>query len=109
MKEENPMSRSARRFSRALRTVLGGLVVLAAIGAAGASAQSGGAVAQRLDTIAGAAVREIRSVGISAAVVRGSETLLLEAYGRADVDAGTPLLRDTVLAIGSVTKQFTAA
>jgi CubicO group peptidase (beta-lactamase class C family) len=75
---------------------------------AGASTKGGG-LAEQLEAIAGAGVREDRSVGIVAAVVRGKETLLLKAYGKADVEGDVPATVDTVFAIGSDTKQFTAA
>ena len=64
---------------------------------------------QRLDSIAGADVNGNRSVGIVVAVVRGKDPLLVKAYGKADVDAVTPMTVNTVIPIGSVTKQFTAA
>jgi hypothetical protein len=51
------------------RRVFCALLALILIGAATASAQSGPALAQRLDSIAGAGVLENRSVGIVAAVV----------------------------------------
>ena len=63
---------------------------------------------QRLDAIAGAAVREKRAVGIVAAVARGKDTLLIEAYGKSDVEGDEAMTVDTVIPIGSVTKQFTA-
>jgi CubicO group peptidase (beta-lactamase class C family) len=88
------------RFGRAL--------VLVWIGAATA-AQSNPPLAQRLDAIAGAGVRENRSVGVVATVVRGKDTLLLQAYGKSDVEGNVPMTVDTVIAIGSDTKQFTAA
>ena len=44
-----------------------------------------------------------------AAVVKGNDTLLLKAYGKSDVEGDVPMTVDTVIAIGSVTKQFTAA
>ncbi len=89
-----------------MRAVLSAVFV---IGASSAIAQSGGALTQRLDAIAGAGVRENRSVGIVAAVVKGKDTLLLEAYGRSDVEGNVPMTVDTIVPIGSVTKQFTAA
>jgi CubicO group peptidase (beta-lactamase class C family) len=99
---------SSRLYRGAPRPVLCALLVLVSIGAT-ATAQSGGALVQRLDSIAGADVLENRAVGIVAAVARGRDTLLLKAYGKADVEGGVPLTVDTVIPIGSVTKQFTAA
>lgn len=66
-------------------------------------------LAERLDSIAGAGVRENKSVGIVAAVVKGKDTLLLKAYGKPNVEAEAMLAADTQFAIGSATKQFTAA
>jgi CubicO group peptidase (beta-lactamase class C family) len=77
-----------------------------------ASAKAGGAPlgdVARLDSIAGAGVREDRSVGLVAAVVKGKDTLLLKAYGKSDVEGDVPMTVDTIVPIGSVTKQFTAA
>jgi len=101
------------------RPVLYGLLALVSIGAATAVAQSslpavasakaGGALVQRLDSIAGAGVREDRAVGIVAAVVKGKDTLLLKAYGKSDVEGDVPMTVDTIVPIGSDTKQFTAA
>ena len=71
-------------------------------------AQSGVTLIQRLDSIAGADVLGDRSVGLAVAVVRGKDALLLKAYGKADFE-GAPLTLNTVIPIGSVTKQFTAA
>src|SRR5688572_14718076 len=73
------------------------------------SAQSIGTNLQKLDSIAGADVLGNRSVGIVVAVVRGKDPLLLKAYGKADVEGGAAMTANTVIPIGSVTKQFTAA
>jgi hypothetical protein len=74
---------AAWRLQRAARRpVLYGLFVVVWIGASNATAQSGGNLVQRLDSIAGAGVRENRAVGIVAAVVKGNDTLLLKAYGK---------------------------
>jgi CubicO group peptidase (beta-lactamase class C family) len=95
--------------SEARRAFVYTLLALVVMGASTAIAQSGGALTQRLDSIAGAGVRENRAVGIVAAVVKGKDTVLLEAYGKADVQADVPMTVDTIISIGSVTKQFTAA
>jgi D-alanyl-D-alanine carboxypeptidase len=92
-----------------MKVVLFGLVGLVLLGASTAGAQSVGTLAQRLDALAGAEVRENRAVGITAAVAQGENTLLLEGYGKADIDSGAAMTADTVVALGSVSKQFTAA
>jgi D-alanyl-D-alanine carboxypeptidase len=102
------LSTRSRSYRGAPRPVLSALLVLVSIGAS-ATAQSGGAPVARLDSIAGAGVREDRSVGLVAAVVQGKDTLLLKAYGKSDVDGDVPMTVDTIIAIGSDTKQFTAA
>lgn len=74
-----------------------------------AAAQRDPALVARLDSIAGADVAAGRAVGLVVAVVKGKDPLLLKAYGSADVDSRAALTANTVMAIGSVTKQFTAA
>jgi CubicO group peptidase (beta-lactamase class C family) len=81
---------------------------LTASSAFSASAQGSAALAQRLDSIAGAEFRAKRSVGIVAAVFKGKDKLLLEAYGKADIEGNAPMTVGTMITIGSVTKQFTA-
>jgi D-alanyl-D-alanine carboxypeptidase len=82
---------------------------LAVSGPVSASAQGSAALTQRLDSIAGAEVRANRSVGIVAAAFTGRHQLLLQAYGQADVEGNAPMTVGTVIPVGSVTKQFTAA
>lgn len=67
------------------------------------------AVAERLDSVARAAVAANRTVGIVAAVVRGSDTLLLRGYGKADREWDVPMPEDAMFEVGSIAKQFTAA
>jgi D-alanyl-D-alanine carboxypeptidase len=98
-----PRAQSTRR-----RGCLYALLAVVACGATRTTAQSDGALLQRLDSIAGAAVVENRSVGVVAAVTRGNEPLLLRAYGKSDVEGSAPMTTDTVIQIGSTTKQFTA-
>ncbi|MGZ9121332.1 MAG: serine hydrolase domain-containing protein, partial [Gemmatirosa sp.] len=91
-----------------LRTIV---VALAAtcVGASTAAAQADrAALSTRLDSIAGAAVAGNRAVGIVAAVVRGTDTLLMKSYGRADVEWNVPMPTDATFEIGSIAKQVTA-
>jgi CubicO group peptidase (beta-lactamase class C family) len=84
-------------------------VALAVTAASTAAAQSDRPLGQRLDSIAGAGVREGRAVGMVAAVVQGNDTLLLEAYGQADVEWDVPMTVDAMFEVGSIAKQFAAA
>jgi D-alanyl-D-alanine carboxypeptidase len=47
--------------------------------------------------------------GTAIAVVRGRDTLLFKAYGKADLELNVPMTATSVFRIGSVTKQFTSA
>jgi CubicO group peptidase (beta-lactamase class C family) len=102
------LSAKSRSCPGAPRRVFFALLALVAIGVARATAQSDGTLLQRLDSMAGAEVVETRAVGIVAAVVKGKETLLLKAYGKSDVERNAPMTTDTIIQIGSTTKQFTA-
>jgi CubicO group peptidase (beta-lactamase class C family) len=77
--------------------------------AAPLAAQSGQADPRRLDSIAGAGVLANRAVGLVAAVVKGNDTLLLKAYGKANLEWDVPMAADAMFEIGSIAKQFTAA
>lgn len=78
-------------------------------GGSPAVAQDAPDLPKQLDAIAGAEVRAGRSVGIVAKVSKGNETILLGAYGKADAETGEAMFGDTIVSIGSITKQFTAA
>jgi CubicO group peptidase (beta-lactamase class C family) len=84
-------------------------ILALAILASSLQGQSRNALAARLDSIAAADVVAGTAVGLQFAVVRGNEQLLLKSYGKADAEGNTALTNNTVLGIGSVTKQFTAA
>jgi CubicO group peptidase (beta-lactamase class C family) len=47
--------------------------------------------------------------GCAIAAVRDGEVILAEGWGRRDLETGLPVTADTLFAIGSVTKAFTAA
>lgn len=72
-------------------------------------AQTGRASPQVLDSVAGAGVLQNRTVGLVAAVVRGSDTLLLKAYGKANLEWDVPMTTDAMFEVGSLAKQFAAA
>ena len=83
--------------------------LLAAATQSGLAQTNRAALVARLDSLAGAPVLERRAAGISVAVVRGGDTLLLKSYGKANIELDVPLPVGAVHEIGSVTKQFTAA
>jgi CubicO group peptidase (beta-lactamase class C family) len=84
-------------------------VSIGATAVATAVAQSRPTLAQTLDSIASSGIVEGRAAGMVAAVVRGNDTLLFKAYGRADVEWDVPMPADAMFEVGSVAKQFTAA
>ena len=83
-------------------------VVALTFAAPAAGMQSDDTLGERLDSLAGWGVRENHAVGMVAAAVRGNDTLLFKAYGKADVEWDVPMPLDALFEIGSVTKQFTA-
>ncbi len=87
------------------------LTVLAlVVSAAPLSAQSDrAALVRRLDSLSRAWLAMGPSAGVSYAVVRGSDTLLLGALGERDHEGALPATSSTVYRIGSITKQFTSA
>jgi len=109
------LDRRRRNPARATRTVCdagsAALILLVLLLPLRASAQGTGRaeLVARLDSIARAPAQEGRVAGLSAAVVRGADTLLLGGYGYADLELDVPTPPDAVYEIGSVTKQFTAA
>jgi CubicO group peptidase (beta-lactamase class C family) len=75
-----------------------------------AAKASAAMLASRFDSIVvDAFMRRVRVSSVSAAVVRGDDTLLFKAYGLADREANRAATPRTVYEIGSVTKQFTAS
>jgi CubicO group peptidase (beta-lactamase class C family) len=62
-----------------------------------------------VDSVVNAAMRSTRTPGISVAVVRGGDTLVMKGYGQGDVENGVAVTPASVFRIGSLTKQFTAA
>ena len=66
-------------------------------------------VAATVDSLAADALAGGQAAGLTVAVVRGSDTLVLNGYGKADLELDVPTPDRAVYEIGSATKQFTAA
>src|SRR5215213_7445394 len=64
-------------------------------------------VAARVDSMVRAYMAEKGPASVSVAVSRGSETLVEQAWGVADIVTKRPATAATVYKIGSVSKQFT--
>jgi D-alanyl-D-alanine carboxypeptidase len=84
-------------------------LAMLSVGASTLAAQSGQAYPRTIDSIAAAGVLANRAVGLVAAVVKGNDTLLMKAYGKADVEWDVPMTTDAMFEVGSIAKQFTAA
>jgi CubicO group peptidase (beta-lactamase class C family) len=77
--------------------------------APGAAKSHTSAVAARVDSLVAAFQRTKYVPGLSVAVVRGRDTLVMRGYGMADLEKRVPATAETVFPIASLTKQFTAA
>jgi CubicO group peptidase (beta-lactamase class C family) len=62
-----------------------------------------------VDSLVAAFQRTTDAPGVSVAVVRGRDTLVMRGYGMADQENRVPATARTVYPIASLTKQFTAA
>jgi CubicO group peptidase (beta-lactamase class C family) len=87
------------------------LLVAAHFAPAGAQVTDREALVAALDSAALAHAQDEMVAGISVAVVRGSDTLLMKGYGQVDLewDVPTPVDGGASYEIGSMTKQFTSA
>jgi CubicO group peptidase (beta-lactamase class C family) len=62
----------------------------------------------RLDALVARTLAATPLLDLQVAVVQNGKPLLVRAYGSADLEKRVPLTLDTIMEIGSVTKQFTA-
>lgn len=92
-------------------TALAAVAMLSFASTVPAAAQANDAdrVIPAIDSIVAEAVSSGRVAGMSVAVIRGRDTLVLRGYGKADLEFDIPTPARTVYQIGSLTKQFTAA
>ncbi len=88
------------------------IVVLIAATSATSEAQPSPAkatVARIVDSLANDFIAAQGAPGVSIAVVRGRDTLVMNGWGRTDLENNVPATAQSVYEIGSLTKQFTAA
>ncbi len=66
-------------------------------------------VAQTVDSLASAFLSAKGAPSVAISVVRGNDTLVMKAWGMADLELSVPATSRSVYKIGSVTKQFTSS
>jgi D-alanyl-D-alanine carboxypeptidase len=76
---------------------------------ASAQARDRAALVTSIDSVVRAALKDGKAAGMSVAVVKGTDTLVMKGYGYADLEFDVPTPDHAVYEIGSVTKQFTAS
>ncbi len=94
------------------RAVIAPSVFLVALSGAPLHAQSlpaKAAVARVADSLANAFLAAKESPSVAIAVIRGADTLVFGAWGKADLENDVAATPTSVYRIGSVTKQFTSA
>lgn len=62
-----------------------------------------------IDSVVAAAMKELHVPGVAVGVIRDGKVVLAKGYGLRDSTRKQPVTADTVFAVGSVTKSFTAA
>jgi CubicO group peptidase (beta-lactamase class C family) len=81
----------------------------AAAGGGSSSSPERTALVARIDSIINAPISAGQVVGASIAVVRGTDTIAVKGYGKANLELDVPTPPRATYEIGSVTKQFTGA
>jgi CubicO group peptidase (beta-lactamase class C family) len=84
-------------------------ITLAASHGAAQTLPSPATVARVTDSLAQDWLAAKRAPSVSVALVRGTDTIVVKAWGAADLELNVPASAASVYRIGSVTKQFTAS
>ena len=93
-----------------MRRIVVAALILVSAGCTGRTVQSPLAVSHAaLDSIAERGRNEIGLPGVSVVIMHGRTIVLARGYGVADREAGAAATPETIYAIGSLSKQFTAA
>jgi D-alanyl-D-alanine carboxypeptidase len=95
------------RPTRSSSILLG--LALSAISSAVAQLPPKSSVARVVDSLAKDFIASRGAPGVSIAVVRDRDTLVMTGWGKADLENDVPATAHTVYRIGSITKQFTAS
>jgi CubicO group peptidase (beta-lactamase class C family) len=86
------------------------VVFAAALAACDAGAANvGDAEKAKVDAIAEAWIKAGHTPGMVVGIAQDGKMLYAKAYGAADLERNIPMAADSILLIGSITKQFTAA
>jgi CubicO group peptidase (beta-lactamase class C family) len=85
------------------------LAALSPLTTAHAQRPTRAALQRTVDSLVAYALREGPVAGMSVAVVRGRDTVVMKGYGLADLENDVSATAQTVYRIGSITKQFTSA
>ena len=75
----------------------------------GSKAESARNALAGLDTLIEKALEDFNTPGLAVGVVAGGEVVLARGYGFRDIEKALPVTENTLFAIGSTTKAFTAA
>jgi CubicO group peptidase (beta-lactamase class C family) len=98
-----------RKFGAVVIALMGVTPCLSQTSAAVEGLSTNSNLARRVDRLVEADRRELHIPGVSLAIMRGHKLVLANGYGVADHDAGASAMAHTIYAIGSLSKQFTAA
>ncbi len=87
---------------------VGWLTLVASLSAEERSAESAPQDISALDRDIAATIEEAATPGAVVVVVEDGEISLIKGYGYADLESGTPMSRDTLLSVGSLSKNLTS-
>lgn len=96
-------------YLHAIPAVMVALVACTSTAFAQQAPATDSALAAAVDVIATRALAQPNAVGLSIAVARGDRLIVSKGYGTANLESGSPVDDQTMMRIGSVTKQFSAA
>jgi len=96
-------------MTSSIRSIIAALVVAGTAHAQTATPQERAVFTTRVDSLVKAYMAESHAPGVSVAVIRGGDTLVMAGFGLADIAAHRQATPATIYEIGSNTKQFTSA